>query len=98
MLHVFLVFVFLFVEKLVLDDEFHSEFKPSLEKPRMLFYMGYDMDWHRGVPPIWTQFIAWYDLSYSSTKERAYLDQDYELLYGLLLGMDEPQELPENEE
>lgn len=72
----------------MLEDEFYSEYKPSLQRPRMLFFMGYDMDWHRGVPPIWSHFISWYDLSYSSPKERSYLDQDYELLYGLLMGMD----------
>lgn len=43
----------------------------------MLFYLGYDLDWHRGIPPIWTQFQMWFDLSYVSEMERAYIDKNY---------------------
>lgn len=32
----------------------------------MLFYLGFDLDWHKGIPPIWTQFQPWYDLSYAN--------------------------------
>lgn len=91
LLNCFVILAFLLIEKLILQDEFYSEFKPTLNKPRMLFYLGYDMDWHRSAPPIWTTFVTWHDLTFCSLKEKAYLDQDYELLYGLLLGMNEPQ-------
>jgi len=66
-------------------------YKPTFDKPRMLFYLGYDLDWHRGIPPIWTQFQIWFDLSYVSENERAYIDKKYELLYGRLMGVNQAQ-------
>lgn len=54
----------------------------------MLFYLGFDLDWHKGIPPIWTLFQPWYDLSYASEQEKSYIDKNYELLYGKLLGVD----------
>lgn len=53
----------------------------------MLFYLGYDLDWHKNIPPTWTQFQFWFDISYASEQERSYIDQNYELLYGRLMGM-----------
>ena len=64
----------------------------------MLFYLGYDLDWHRGLPPVWTMFQPWFDLSYASEQERSYIDQNYELLYGRLMGVNEPQELPDEQD
>lgn len=84
----FLILAFLFLEKWISEEEFETGHRPSLEKPRMLFYLGFDLDWHKGIPPIWTQFQPWYDLSYASEQERSYIDKNYELLYGKLLGVD----------
>jgi hypothetical protein len=61
----------------------------------MLFYLGYDLDWHKSIPPLWTLFQIWFDLSYANEHERSYIDQNYELLYGRLMGVNEPQELPD---
>ena len=66
LLNLLFVFCFLFFEKWVSEEGYESGFKPCLEKPRMLFYLGYDLDWHRGLPPIWTMFQPWFDLSYAS--------------------------------
>lgn len=64
--HIFLIICFLILEKVISEEELESGYKPSLDKPRMLFYFGYDLDWHRGVPPIWTIFQPWFDLSYAN--------------------------------
>lgn len=41
-----------------------NEFCPSLSKPRMLFYAGYDISWEKSLPPLWTYFTKWFDYSY----------------------------------
>lgn len=64
----------------------------------MLFYMGYELSWERGIPPIWTYLSNWFDWSYVGEKEKVYIDRDYQMLYGMMLGMNERHPLPEEEE
>ncbi len=62
----------------------------------MLFFPGYDICWENAIPPLWTYFSTMFDYSCFNTKSRSYIDGDYQLLYGLLLGINGPEELPEN--
>lgn len=86
--HLLLFTVFALIEKTIVSDEFCGDYQPSFKKPRMLFYLGFDLDWHKSIPPIWTYFMNWYDWTYVGEKERVYLEGEYQLLYGRLLGMD----------
>lgn len=74
LLQLLLVVGFMMIEKLIQEQEFYSEYKPSPSKPRMLFYIGYDLDWQYSIPPLWTTFVDWYDISYLSEKERSLID------------------------
>jgi hypothetical protein len=79
---------FVLVEKMIQEDEFAHDYKPSFQKPRMLYYVGFDLDWHKSVPPTWTYFMQWYDWTFLGEREKVYLERDYQLLYGRLMGMD----------
>lgn len=47
-----------------------GEYCPSMNKPRMLFYAGYDISWEKTLPPIWTYFTRWFDYGYFSEGEK----------------------------
>lgn len=59
--------VFLLIEQAIQADSekgLPDEYCPSMNKPRMLFYAGYDISWEKSLPPIWTYFTSWFDYSY----------------------------------
>ncbi len=59
--------VFLLIEQAIqFENEkgLIGEYCPSMSKPRMLFYAGYDISWEKSLPPIWTYFTNWFDYSY----------------------------------
>lgn len=68
-----------------------GEYCPSINKPRMMFYAGYDISWEKSLPPIWTYFTSWFDYSYFSEGEKCLMEKDYQLLYGRMLGLQERQ-------
>ena len=68
LIQLILIWIFLYLEKLVIEDGFANEYKPSKSKPRMCFLMGYDLDWEHSMPPLWTSFSFYYDLSFMNTK------------------------------
>jgi hypothetical protein len=68
-----------------------NEYTPSIDKPRMLFYAGYDIGWEKSLPPVWTYFTKWFDYSYFAEKEKCLIEKDYQMLYGQMLGMNERQ-------
>lgn len=39
-------------------------YRPCENKPRMLFYAGYDLTWEHSLPPIWTYFTTLFDYSH----------------------------------
>lgn len=90
--------VFIGVENYIGNSEFHNDFTPSEDKPRALFYAAYDISWENTLPPIWTYFTTYFDWKYFGERERVLINKDYQMLYGRLLGMNERQELPEEEE
>lgn len=95
--HLLLMAVFAAVENHIGRSSFYNEFTPCEEKPRALYYIGYDISWQNSLPPIWTYFTTQFDLSFFNEKEKALINRDYQLLYGRLLGMNERQQLPEDE-
>jgi hypothetical protein len=68
-----------------------GEYVPSINKPRMLFYAGYDISWDKTMPPIWTYFTSWFDYSHFNEAEKSLIEKDYNLLYGRMLGLNERQ-------
>lgn len=66
-LQLILFVVFLLVEQAIQEDSqkgMIGEYCPTINKPRMLFYAGYDISWEKSLPPIWTYFTNWFDYSY----------------------------------
>ena len=53
--------------------------------------------WEKSLPPLWTYFTSWFDYSHFSPAERCYIEKDYQLLYGRMLGLNERQEIPEED-
>lgn len=96
-LHLILMCIFAAFENYIGNSKFYNEFTPSEEKPRALFYAGYDISWENTLPPIWTYFTTSFDLKYFDEREKCLINRDYQLLYGRLIGMNERQELPEDE-
>jgi hypothetical protein len=95
-----LFITFIMIEKSIQEENdkgLMGEYCPSMNKPRMLFYAGYDISWEKTLPPIWTYFTRWFDYGYFSEGEKCLIEKDYQLLYGRMLGLNERQEIPEEE-
>lgn len=66
--------IFLLIEQIIQADNekgLSDEYCPSMNKPRMMFYAGYDVGWEKSMPPIWTYFTNWFDYSYFSEAEKS---------------------------
>ena len=89
-LQIMLFLVFLLVEQAIQQEGqkgLSSVYCPSMNKPRMLFYAGYDISWDKTLPPIWTYFTSWFDYSHFNEAEKSLIEKDYQLLYGRMLGL-----------
>lgn len=93
-LHLLTIWIFCGLENLIGNSQFKNDFTPSEDKPRAVFFIGYDISWENSIPPIWTYFTTQYDLTYFNQNEKSLINRDYQLLYGRLLGMNDRQELP----
>ena len=60
--HLLLMCIFAAFENLIGHESFYSDFTPSIERPRALYYIGYDISWENTLPPIWTYFTTHFDL------------------------------------
>ena len=93
-LQLILFTIFLLVEQSIQDEGSKGligEYCPSMSKPRMLYYAGYDISWEKTLPPIWTYFTNWFDYSHFNESEKSFMEKDYQLLYGRMLGLNERQ-------
>lgn len=62
LVHILLMTVFAAIENYIGHSQFHSDFTPSEEKPRAMYFIGYDISWENSLPPIWTYFTTQFDL------------------------------------
>jgi hypothetical protein len=84
--------VFALIEKTIVEYNgkgISGPYCPSYSRPRMMFYAGYDVSWEKELPPIFTYFTLWFDYSYFNDGEKCYIERDYQLLYGRMLGFNE---------
>lgn len=66
--------VFMLIEKLIVEQNekgLEGPYCPSLSKPRMMFFAGYDISWEQSLPPIWTYFTKWFDYSYFNESDKS---------------------------
>jgi hypothetical protein len=89
--HLLLMCLFAVFENYIGNGKFYNDFAPSEEKPRALYYAGYDISWENTLPPIWTYFTTYFDLKFFDDREKSLINRDYQLLYGRLLGMNDRQ-------
>lgn len=62
--HLLLFFGFAVIENLVGNFQADEQYRPTFQKPRALYYAGYDISWQNSLPPVWTYFTRWFDLGH----------------------------------